>query len=171
MKGERTIATLLVHLRTKKQYYDEHETFVEEQWQYMRRTGPWSSDEEFNAWRERRRSDFEHYWFWPPWRYNDIVGYIRVYYDGGQRVVAEAYLPKKRISRQLKRKEFYWYGTIGEGWMMRQVDNEGLRQAIMAAVKQASRRLAERRPSLHLEYDPHFIECLDIAKLLTLAPV
>jgi hypothetical protein len=54
---------------------------------------------------------------------------------------------------------------------MSKVDNEGLRQAIMAAVKQASRRLAERRTPLHLEYDFHFIECLDIVKLLTLAPV
>ena len=100
-------------------------------------------------------------------RYNDIVGYIRVYYDGGQRVVAEAYLPKKRISRQLKRKEFYWYGTIGEGWMMRQVDNDALSQAVAAAINQAFCWLANRRPSLHLEYDPHFIECLDIVKLAT----
>jgi hypothetical protein len=166
MKGERTIVTLLVHLRTRDRYYEEHDAFVEEEWRYRRETGPWSSDEEFDAWRERNRAHFEQYWFWPPWRYNDIVGYVHVYYDGGQRVVAEAYLPKKRISRQLKRKEFYWYGKIGEGWMSK-VDNEGLRQAIMAAVKQASRRLAERRTPLHLEYDFHFIECLDIVKLAT----
>jgi hypothetical protein len=170
MKGERTLLTLLVHLRTRNRYYEEHDALVEEEWRYMRQVGPWSSDEEFDAWRERHRSQYEAHWFWPPWRYNDIVGYVRVYYDGGQRVVAEAYLPKKRISRQLKRKEFYWYEKIGEGWMS-QVDNEGLRAAVTAAVDVAFRSLATRQPPLHLEYDSHFVECLDIAKLVTPASV
>ena len=170
MKGERTLLTLLVHLRNREQYYDEHTAFVEKQWRDLRQTNALLSDEEFDAWRERHRSEQEARWFWPPWRYNDIVGYVRVYYDGGQRVVAEAYLPKKRISRQLKRKEFYWYGKIGEGWMS-QVDNEGLRRAVTTAVEAADRCLATWRPHLHLEYDSHFVECLDITKLVTPASI
>ena len=165
MKGETTIATLLVHLRTEKQYYEEHAAFVEKRWRDLRQTNALLSDEEFEAWRRRRRSDVEADWFWPPWRYNDIVGYVRMYYDGGERVVAEAYLPKKRISRQLKRKEFHPCGRIGEAWL-KQADNEGLRAAVTAAVDVAFRSLATRQPSLHLEYDPDLIECLDIARLV-----
>jgi hypothetical protein len=128
---------------------------------------PWSTDEEFNAWRERHRSEVETRWFWPPWRYNDIVGYVRVYYDGGERILADAYLPKKRISRQLRRKEFYHHGKIGGGWISR-LDNDALSQAVTAAINQAFCWLAGWHPRLHLEYDPHHIECLDVAKLLSL---
>jgi len=167
MKGERTLLTLLVHLRTETQYYEQHAAVVEKRWRDLRQTNALLSDEEFEAWRRRHCSEQEARWFWPPWRYNDIVGYVRVYYDGGQRIVADAYLPKKRISRQLKRKEFYHYGKIGEGWIS-QVDNDGLRRAVTAAVEQAFRCLASRRPPLHLEYDPDLIECLDMAKLVAL---
>jgi len=168
MKGERTILTLLVHLRTEKQYCEEHAAFVEKQWRDLRQTNALLSDEEFDAWRRRRRSEVEAHWFWPPWRYNDIVGYVRVYYDGGQRIVADAYLPKKRISRQLKRKAFHCCRRIGEGRVKR-ADNEGLRAAVTAAVEVAFRDLAGRRPPLRLEYDPDLIECLDIARLVPLS--
>jgi hypothetical protein len=165
MNEERTLLTLLVHLRSEEQYYKEHAAFVEAQWAYLNSVGGWACNGEFEQWRERRRLQFEALWFWPPWRYNDVVGYVRVYYDGGQRILAEAYLPKKRISRQLRRKDFYWHGKIGET-LMSHVDNNTLRQAVTEAVEEASHRLANRQ--LHLEYDVGLVGCLDIAKLITI---
>ena len=170
MKGERTLLTLLVHLHTEKQYYEKHAAFVEKRWRDLRQTNALLSDEEFEAWRQRHSSEQEARWSWPLWRYNDIVGYVRVYYDGGERIVADAYLPKKRISQQLKRKEFYCCGRIGEGWL-KHVNNDALRRAVTAAVEAAFRSLAGWQPRLHLGYDPHFVECLDIAKLVTPASV
>ena len=56
--------------------------------------------------RTSAKNDFNvHHWY--PWRYNEIVGWIRLYVDG-TRIVGELWFVKKRISKNLIKKRFYY---------------------------------------------------------------
>ena len=109
MIGERDLLTLFVHLRSYDQYYTEQKESAEKYIQdaAMSSLSSFNSlDESINYWRKKADHTpwFQDQLFWPPWRYNDVVAFVRIYYDGGSRILAEMYHPNKRVSRQLKRK-------------------------------------------------------------------
>ena len=166
MQGAKLIATLLVHLRTQEQYEREAEADWEKKWNAVR--APCETDGEFYARREEQSATFR----WPPWRFNDVVGFVEIIYDGGTRLMSMGHLPKERISRQLKRKTFYHvasgYGKITDVHMMRPFTQTILREALSDLLRDTDEWFAEQ--GRHLEYDPHWFGCLDVKKLLDLRP-
>ena len=167
MQGAKLIATLLVHLRTQEQYEREAEADWEKKWNAVR--APFETDGEFYARREEQSATFR----WPPWRFNDVVGFVEIIYDGGTRLMSIGHLPKERISRQLKRKTYYHYGVPGYGkifdvHMLRPFTPKAVREALSDLLTATDEWFSEQ--GLHLQCDYSWFECLDVKKLLDLRP-
>jgi len=91
-----TVFNIPVYLRSYERYYKEQEKhesrYIGKISQY---TGN-SLEEEIE--RLKRNREYERLCWWPPWKYNDIVGWISINYDG--RFFAELYrLDKLRTCR------------------------------------------------------------------------
>jgi hypothetical protein len=165
MEGAKLMATLLVHLRTQQQYEQEAEAGWVKKWNAVR--APFETEDEFYA----RRAEHSAHWRWPPWRFNDIVGFVEVIYDGGTRLMTIGHLPRKRISRQLKHKTFYEYGVPGYGkildaHILPPLREKAVRQALAELLAATDEWFCES--GLHLEYDPEWFRCLNLKRLLGL---
>ena len=165
MQGKKLIATLLVHLRTQQQYEEENQASLQKkvsEWQTtMGGLAEWLESEQGKG--------LIAHWWWPPWRFNDIVGFVEIVYDGGTRLMSIGHLPRKRISRQLKHKTFYHYGVPGYGkitdvHMMRPFTEKIVREALSELLSDTDQWFSER--GLHLECDHYWFECLDVKTLI-----
>jgi len=68
---------------------------------YSKEEAPVSYKNAIRGWEDRN---------WYPWRYNEVVGWIRLYIDGDS-IKGEYYFIKmKRISKELRKKIYYWQG-------------------------------------------------------------
>jgi hypothetical protein len=45
----------------------------------------------------------EQRWYWPPWKFNDIVGYLNIGMDGGKCLTADIFLRREYFPRK-----HYW---------------------------------------------------------------
>lgn len=171
MIGERDLLTLFVHLRSYDQYYTEQKEFAEKYIQdaAMSSLSSFNSlDESINYWRKKADHTpwFQDQLFWPPWRYNDIVAFVRIYYDGGSRILAEMYHPNKRVSRQLKRKSFFYQGDFQVHLL--EYSNKEIRKEIKSLIEELDEFFNKRK--WHLEYDKKLISCIDFKNLITPSP-
>jgi hypothetical protein len=169
MLVERDLLTLFVHLRSYEQYYKEQKEFEEKFIQDMAMQSLLAFDtldESIKYWRNKANSDpyfYDRSLFWPPWRYNDIVAFIRIYYDGGSRILADIYYPNKRVSRQLKRKTFFYQGDFQMPLL--DLSNKEIKKGINTLIEELVEFFDERK--WHLEYDKDLISCIDFKKLIT----
>jgi len=166
---ERDLLTLFVHLRSYEQYYKEQKEFAERYIQdmAMRSTSALDSlDESIKYWRKKADHDpyfYDRNLFWPPWRYNDIVAFVKIYYDGGSRILANIYYPNKRVSRQLKRKSFFYQCDFQMPLL--ELSNKEIRKGINTLIEELDKYFNKRK--WHLEYDKELISCIDLKKLIT----
>ena len=100
---------------------------------------------------------------WPTWRFNDVVAYLHLWYDGGTRIIVDAYVPYKRISRQLRDKTFDYCYKMGEHWI-RKWDNASLRDGVREAIDEAASNVSQK--DLYIDLDEALLESLDLRKLM-----
>jgi len=167
MLVERDLLTLFVHLRSYEQYYKEQKEFAEKYIQdmAMRSLSAFGSlDDSVNYWRKKADHDpwFHDQLFCPPWRYNDIVAFVKIYYDGGSRILANIYYPNKRVSRQLKRKSFFYQCDFQ--MLLLELSNKEIRNGINSLIEELDEFFNKRK--WHLEYDKELISCIDFKKLI-----
>ena len=172
MLVKRELLTLFVHLRSYEQYYKEQKEFVDRYIQNVARSGLSafdSLDDSIKYWRKKADDPFfyDRKLFWPPWKYNDIVAFVRVYYDGGSRILGEIYHPNKRVSRQLKKKSFFWQDYKFEVFLSI-LSNKEIRKGINCLIEELDKFFNKRK--WHLEYDKELISCIDFKKLITSSP-
>jgi hypothetical protein len=169
--------TLLVHLRTKSQYGAEKRARIEERREELRqRLVPWDySAEQFEQELGDPRSALARIIRyeeskWPFWRYNDVVGYVEVWYSGYE-IRADLFLARGRISRRLKRKEFascekaashYW--PAGE----QRPNARSLRKSVKIVIDYVRALLDSHRPRLYLDCDDRLIDSVDFMTLFHL---
>ncbi len=110
--GSVMLFTILVHLRSEREYYDEEPQAKDIGGGTSEVLGPSGVEGYVHFPRvelELRAKDK-----WPPWRYNDIVGYLEVVCDASGTVKAYLYaVDAKRVSRRLVRKRFVDFGKYG----------------------------------------------------------
>lgn len=168
MIGEKDLLTLFVHLRSYDQYYSEQEKFVEKFIQDMAKgssSGFASPEDSIKYWKRKVKDPvfYDAVLFWPPWRYNDIVAFVKIYYDGGTRILAEIYHPNKRVSRQLKKKSFFWQ-SYGFEQGLGEISNKEIRKAVNKLITELDKFFSKK--GWNLEYDKKLISCIDFEKLI-----
>ena len=111
-------------------------------------------------------------WFWPPWKFNDIVGYLDIGMDGGDCLTADIYLkrkyfPKSARERQyhrhhttLKNHEFLYYWEIGKV-KVNVEDNDSYLLALKEILDEANRIIKKRNRNFQLWLPPFDFNCFN----------
>jgi len=77
-----------VHHYTYERYYQRHDEYVEREKKKVEKM--WGQP--FNQISDENKRWLEEFWWWPPWKFNDIVGYLDIGMDIGNCLTADIFL-------------------------------------------------------------------------------
>ena len=138
MNVRRVLLTLLIHQDTRYQYYHKHDLYVAEQ----KKRVEGFRQEPFDALSEEKQIHYLDTWFWPPWRFNNIVGFAEIELETDSTVVGHLYLPEGRATKVEKKPLLLNFACASASF---EQDNlQSLREAIVAVTEQLKSILAER---------------------------
>lgn len=152
------LLTLLIHRYTQDKYYRKHDLFVEKQkkWLEAIRQSP------FDALPIDRQTYYLDSWFWPPWRFNNIVGFAEVEFETELTVIGHLYLPEGRASRAVKKPLYLNYACASADF---ERDNlQSLQKAIIETVEQLQSIVEERK--WKLEFDEEYVHHTDFLAMI-----
>lgn len=120
--------------------------------------------------------------FWPPWRFNNIVGYLTVHYDGYFVVFRYLAFPERYErwgkGRRLRKCKFdpyarksnriYMDGTWeSEKTVVKRISNKEIRICLIELLIDAKKKLPRKDWFVDLEYYKNLTNCLDIKRYLS----
>jgi hypothetical protein len=152
------LLTLLVHRYSREQYYHKHDFHVAKQKKWLEGT----RKESFDDLPKERQMYFLDQWFWPPWRFNNIVGFAEIELETDSTVIGHLYLPEGRYSRVEKKSLLLNYACASA--QFEQNNLNGLRQSIIEVANQMQSIVAERK--WRLEVDEEMVEYTDFLKMI-----
>jgi hypothetical protein len=92
---------LPIHRRTAQKYQEESADHMANQKRaYFEQSGF-----SFNGLDRARKAALEEEWIWPPWLFNDIVGFLGVGSDGWNDLGCDLYLKRKHFPRDSRERE------------------------------------------------------------------
>jgi hypothetical protein len=100
MLGQLIVFSVPIYLRSYKQYYKEHSNYENKELEKFCSL----SGESQNEAKKRVGSWLEERCWWPPWQFNDILGYVVVYYDEYSFTAYRYNLDRKRINRDPRKR-------------------------------------------------------------------
>ncbi len=86
---------LLIHHYTYETYYKRQKEYEEKE---KKKLGDLFG-EPFNKFSESTKKMYDNSWWWPPWKFNDIVGYLDIGTDGGDCLTADILLKRKYLPK------------------------------------------------------------------------
>ena len=163
MPGLLTVFSIPIYLRSRERYYEEHQRYEGKE---LNKIASFSG-ESVSKVRERLGVSIEHYW-WPPWQFNDVVGYVVIYYDG--RFYAELWkLDRKRINRDPRHRAgaIKWSGKVGEvPSNIHDPSNESLKCELIELLSQIKRDIRKRQWYVDIQYWGDIVASLDCKDFL-----
>jgi hypothetical protein len=86
------LLALPIHRRSFAEYYEQHDREVRARREELEREWGGQPFDELPAhirlaWKDR--------WYWPPWFYNDIAGYVKIGSDGGDALLGDVFLARR----------------------------------------------------------------------------
>ena len=156
MIESRLLLTLLVHRRTQEKYYQDHELSVEKQKKLVEEIYRIP----FDNIPEDRRLYYLNIWFWPPWRFNDIVGFAEIEMETDWTVIGHLYLPEGRFSRQKPLLLNYACASAD----FEQNNLQSLREAIIEVTEQLQSILSKRK--WRLEFSREWVNHTDFLAMI-----
>ena len=163
-----------LYLRSEKTYYEEHERYLKHEMSLLASYSGRSTEEE----RKRVESDaalYDAVYWWPPWKYNDLVGYVEVLYSNGD-FRAELYQTNlKRVSRDPRHRRGImvwktWRIAESPSWVRNvagkpdretQSNNEDLKRGLLAVLSQIRAYSQKKRWYIDTQYWEDLVNCLD----------
>ena len=165
------LITLFVHRRSYKKYYKEHDNWVIKQKPGVEKS--WNKP--FDKLSREIQMQWEETWFWPPWKFNDIVGFLDIGMDIGNCLTADLYIMRKHFPRERRERErfknkttlethqFIYYCEINKrsiDWN----DNDTFVIAIKGIIAEAKLYLKKLNKSFRI-LAPHFDwQCINFIK-------
>lgn len=159
-----SLITLLIHHYSYEKYYQRHDEYVEKE---NKKSGvPFEQLSEISR---KRREDL---WWWPPWKFNDIVGFIEIGMDIGDYLTADIYLKRKylprdhvnrRIGFRSRTHEFLYFIETNKV-PVREKKNESYLIALNKVLKEAKRIIKKRNRHFELFLPPFELCCIDFVK-------
>lgn len=169
-----TILLLIpIHKRSCKKYYEDYNKHVDKEKAKIEMTFqlPFDElDEEYKSW---RRSS----WFPPPWLLNDIVGFLKISFDGGAYINGFIYLKLRYFPKIRKEKIIFKDSTYKDKEciyrleelnkvLIRITDNTDIITAIGCIIKQASERLHQSKNSFSIYKYEYPLKYIDFSKII-----
>lgn len=109
--------------------------------------------------------------WWPPWKYNDIVGYLEVYCDGGRFKSELLRVNKKRIGKNPYKRRlgaYVYKGKISEAYIpFSSKSNESIKQSFLDCIYAARKYLQKMKRFLDTENIEMIAAHLDFVNLLS----
>ena len=150
------LLTLLIHRRTKEKYYKDFEDFKRTDFEKLKK-GLWLHIDEIP-------DDFlkriEQSYFWPPWRFNDIAGFVEIKLENPWTIVADIYKYRGRYS---KKKPFLYYPVYASKNFEPNNDSS-LKIAIKKLVRLTQSRFETKR--WKIEFDELYSDNIDYFSIL-----
>ena len=158
MNKRNLLLTLHIHRRTQEKYHREHELFVDKQKKGLESI----RQEPFEALPQDRQTYYLDLWFWPPWRFNDIVGFAEIELETPWTVIGHLYLPEGQATRVTKKSLLLNYACASAN--CEPDDLHSLQLAIVDVAEQLQVILSKRK--WRLEFDGTFVEHIDFLTIL-----
>ena len=159
-----TMFSIPIYLRSREQYYKEQKNNKDKYINSFCSSSGESPSEAMarvGTWLDERC-------FWPPWEFNDIVGYTTIYYD--RSFYAELWkLDRKRINRdpRHRRGAIKWSGKVGEvPSNIHDPSNESLRCELIELLAQISKYTCKKQWYIDIQYWEDIVASLDCKDLL-----
>ncbi len=158
MSNDNLLLTLLVHRYSRDQYYHKHKSYVAKQKKWLERL----RGEAFDDLPKNRQTYYLDQWFWPNWRFNNIVGFAEIKLETDWMIVGHLYLPEGRYTRVEKKALLLNYACASAKFEQNNLNS--LRQSIVDVAKQMRFIVAKRKWTL--EFKEEIVECTDFLKLI-----
>ena len=155
----KTILTLLIHFRTREEYYKDFQKAKRREIELLEKGLGRLYMELSESFKHYMEEEFS----WPPWRFNDIVGYAVIRFENDWTMVADLYLPQNRITRTSKAKSFHLNYVVTETHL-ETLDLPHIRIAIYKLITQLEEILKKKK--WHLEFDRSLIDNTDFLAIL-----
>ena len=139
MSNRRVLLTLFIHRRTREKYYREHDLYVAKQKLWLEEI----RQEPFDSMPQDRQTHYLDTWFWPPWRFNDIVGFAEIELETSTELIGHLYLPEGRVTRATKKPLFLHYACASA--QFEEDDLQSLRMALFEITQQLKSIVKERK--------------------------
>jgi hypothetical protein len=175
-----SLLVLPIHQHSRDNYYEEHNQYVEQQKKWLESS--WVPlNLRFDQIDKGLQRVFEVGWWLPPWRFNDIVGYLDIGMDMGEYLTGEIYLKRKFFPRdhRLRRTDgestiriaplpfphhFLHYCEIPKSRVYDLQRNESYLEALRLVLKNARKEVRERNRKFQLWLPNYDFDCFDFAK-------
>jgi len=169
------LLTLPIHRRSRDKYCSDHDRYVEQE---KARLGS-SYGYRFDQLTPEMQAQWESLWWWPPWRFNDIIGYLDIGMDIGGCLTAEIYLRWKSLPRSSRERQrlpndrhlplppshvFLLYCEIPRFRVFDMKSNEAFVEALHLVVKCAIQEIKERNRSFQLCLPQFDFTCFNFAE-------
>lgn len=126
---------LPIYRHTENEYKKKGKAAIEKQKREFEKTSP----EPFDRINHKDQIWWKERWSYPPWKFNDIVGFLDIWTDFGNRLTATIYLKRKYFPKSDNRKrrgstiennEFLSYGDTTSFSVMDRENNDSYLQAL-----------------------------------------
>lgn len=158
MSQRNVLLTLMIHQYTKNQYYHKHDLYVAKQKKQLEEI----RKEPFDALAKDRQIYYLDIWFWPPWRFNNIVGFAEVELETESTIIGHLYLPVGRATHSVKKPLFLNYACASA--YFEQDNLFSLRESIIDVVNQLQSIIEERK--WKLEFEEEFVRHTDFLAMI-----
>lgn len=151
-----------------EKYYQRHDEYVEREKKKVERD--WRTP--FDQLSESNKRWLEDFLWWPPWKFNDIVGFVEIGMDIGDCLTADIFLkrkylpkthPSRRSGRKKKTHDFLYYCEIHKV-TVRGEDNKSYLEALKKIIREAKRIIRKRNRYFKLFIPSYEMDCMDIAR-------
>lgn len=162
---------LPIHRRSKIKYYQKSDEWKEKEKKDEEEQYGKPFDQLNNGTRQRLESSWEKYW--PPWKFNDIVGFLDIGMDIGMGLTAIIYLKRKDFPRnddrrqhgltKLQKNQFVYFSAIGK-LPVRGQDNNSYLLALEKNFDKAKKKLRERNRNFELWLPSYDFSCINFVE-------
>ena len=158
MSRHNLLLTLLIHQYKEEQYYFKHDLYVSKQKKWLEEI----RNEPFDSLPADRQTYYLDSWFWPPWKFNNIVGFAEIERETEWTVVGQLYLPKGRASRVMKKPLFLNFVSASAGFERGNL--QSLQEAIINTAEQM-KSIVEKHKWV-LDFYPEMVKYTDFLAMI-----
>jgi len=116
----------------------------------------------------------ESFWWWPPWKFNDIMGYLDIGTDTGGCLTADIFLKRKHLPKGHHNKRAGFSKRANEILYFREMDrfpkgegnNNAYLQSLNKLIKVAKKIIKKRNRTFELWLPPFDFSCIDIVEAI-----
>jgi len=171
MLSNNPLLILPILRRSYDQYYTDHNKLVAEKKAKFRK----ANAKPLESFSKGLQVNFEERLFWPPWFFNDTIGFLEIGTDGGKYLFGVIYLKRKHFHRDSHEREYKQYDTTlqkqqilyhseVQRYPITLLDNASYTKAASKIICEAQKKLRKRFKKAEVWKPGYDLACIDLAK-------